>query len=162
MTVLLAMGDPVIMDYGRGYPSAFLGCTAAAWCFTRLLSSSSSKKTAQVEFNAAGEFRSFTALRDSGSFLAEPISGIPVIIASQHILKIPPERITDPSSGFRVRIIPVKTVTGEGALMGFLPDSVKVDGIAVRAVIAVDEGVHGGFDGIVPAGLNTIHKESGL
>ena len=162
MTAILSMGEPVAVDYGSIYPSVFLGCTAAAWCFTRLLASSSAKKTAQTAFTVRGETYTFMALRDSGSFLADPVSGTPVITVSEKVIGIPADRIAQPKYGFRVRIIPVRTVTGEGMLYGFIPDSVTVDGMETRAVIAVDTGERGGFDGIVPAGLSIIHKESEL
>ena len=162
MTAILSLGEPVIMDYGSIYPSVFLGCTAAAWCFTRMFASASVKKTAQVSFTAGEKSFTFTALRDSGSFLTEPISGMPVITVSRQILGPAAEKFTDPGSGFRLRIIPVRTVTGEGILYGFVPDTVTMDGTEVRAVIAVDGESRGGFDGIVPAGLSIIHKESEL
>ena len=151
MTALLSLGEPVMMDYGSSYPSVFLGCAAAAWGFTRLFSSASVKKAAEVSFAAAGETRQFTALCDSGSFLTEPMSGTPVITVSREILGTLTDKLTD--GELRIRVIAVKTLTGEGILWGFVPDRVTVDGAEVRAVIAMDEGKPDGFDGIMPAGL---------
>lgn len=158
MTALLSLGDPVAMDYGSSYPSVFLGCAAAAWGFTRLFAASAAKGTAEVRFTVSGESRCFTGLRDSGSFLAEPLSGIPVITVSREILGNLAEQL-DAGRDLRIRVIPVKTVTGDGILWGFVPDRIYVDGKEVRAVIAMDSGKRGGFDGIVPAGLSMIHKE---
>lgn len=153
MTALLSMGEPVMLDYGSVYPSVFLGCAAAAWGFTRLFASSSVKQSAEVTVTALGITRTFTALCDSGCFLAEPISGIPVITASRDALGEFAEKLTHPDSGMRIRVIPVNTVTGGGMLYGFVPDAVTVNGCAVRAVIGLDEGQRAGFDGIVPASL---------
>ncbi|MBQ8512410.1 MAG: sigma-E processing peptidase SpoIIGA [Clostridia bacterium] len=160
MTAILSLGEPVMLDYGSVYPSVFLGCAAAAWGFTRLFAASSVKKSAEVTVTAQGITRTFTALCDSGCFLTEPISGMPVITASEDALGTLAGRVTNPDSGLRLRIIPVKTVTGSGMLYGFVPDAVSVDGIEVRAAVAVDEGERGGFDGIVPASLagTRLHK----
>ena len=158
MTALLSLGEPIMMDWGSSYPSVFLGCAAAAWGFTRLFAASSAKTTAEVCFAVGDESRCFTGLRDSGSFLTEPLSGTPVITISREILGGLADRLTE-GGGLRIRIIPVKTVTGDGILWGFVPDRVCVDGIEVRAIIAMDSEKRGGFDGIVPAGLSMIHKE---
>lgn len=160
MTAILSLGEPVTGDYGSIYPSVFLGCTAAAWFFTRLFSASSARKTAEIRFTVHGKNVSFIALCDSGSFLTEPISGIPVITVAAKTAGISPEELLIPENGYRVRMIPVRTLTGNGMLCGFIPEEVTVDGRRVNAVIAPDEGKRGGYDGIVPAGLYRIHKES--
>lgn len=151
MTVLLSAGEPVILDYGGAYPTAFMLCAAAAGVFIRMISGSCVRKTAEVAFSADGIRRSITALCDSGCFLTEPMSGLPVITVSDYVLGELNDRLQDGS--LKLRVIPVKTVTGKGILYGFVPDEVSVDGSRVRAVIAAGRESYGGFDGIVPAAL---------
>lgn len=153
MTVLLSAGEPVILDYGGAYPTAFMLCAAAAGVFIRMISGSCVRKTAEVAFSADGIRRSFTALCDSGCFLTEPMSGLPVITVSDCVLGELNDRLRRQDGSLKLRVIPVKTVTGKGILYGFVPDEVFVDGSRVRAVIAAGRESYGGFDGIVPAAL---------
>ena len=153
MTVLLSAGEPVILDYGGAYPTVFLLCAAAAGVFGRMISAACVRKNAEVAFSADGIRKCFTALCDSGCFLTEPISGLPVITVSDSVLGELNDRLRRQDVSLKLRIIPVKTVTGEGILYGFVPDEVSVDGCRVRAVIAAGRDSYGGFDGIVPAAL---------
>ena len=64
---------------------------------------------------------SFDSLVDTGCNLTEPFSGLPVIIADRDLIDedIPKEK---------KRLIPYSTLAGEGALYGFKPDKVEIDG----------------------------------
>ena len=112
----------------------------------------------------------FTALADSGNLLREPVSGMPVIVTSYDKLKqLLPEKLypifenhstedlysIDFKFIRRVKIIPMTAVGHSGVLMGFVPDSIVVDGVNVEACIAADMSKHdfGGYESLIPAVL---------
>jgi sigma-E processing peptidase SpoIIGA len=112
----------------------------------------------------------FSAYRDSGNLLREPISGLPVIIlGSKNMEKILPEGLRSVffsekdsdrislSDASRVRIIPIMPVGTGGAriLFGYVPDRITLDGKEVRACIALDKGnaSFGGCEALLPSVL---------
>lgn len=162
-------------DSGGGmafsFAEVFIFCSAVSCAVVRLFSSSSAKKSAQVSFTFEGREYNFTGLCDSGSFVCEPISGLPAIIVSKKILGTKADSLSlncckpesDADSGItasklRLRVIPVKTAAGETLLCGFKPEKIFVDGRECEAFIApalddsADRG-YGGFDGIIPSAL---------
>lgn len=91
----------------------------------------------------------FTALIDTGNSLAEPFSGLPVIVVkSENIKNICPEEILSAEKmssldktvflNSKFRMIPFKTISGEGLLPSFKPKCVIINGGAPKeAYVAV-------------------------
>ncbi len=154
LTSVLSLGNAVWQDGGHGsfVPMVLLGFAAASG-FLRLAGHSSGKRSAEVTVTAAERSVSFTALCDSGCLLTEPISGMPVIIASEAALGSLGELLASEETPLRLRMIPAEGICGRRLLRGFVPEQVTVNGRTVSAVIAcgTGEGNYGGFCGIVPA-----------
>ena len=77
----------------------------------------------------------FAAKVDTCNSLREPFSNLPVIVASEEVLKpILPQDFWPFIKGnemqnfedFKIRFIPFQTVSGEGLLPAFKPDVVKI------------------------------------
>lgn len=90
----------------------------------------------------------FRAFEDTGNFLSDPISGLPVVILEFNVLKkffgkeFPAPLTYEFASKFgtRARVIPYRSVSGSGQMLsGFLPDRLTVNGESFRAVVAVTE-----------------------
>lgn len=77
---------------------------------------------------------SFKSQVDTGMNVKEPFSGLPVIIAEKELIDKYPED--------NIRIIPYKTLSGEGALTAFKPEKVIIDGKEVikGCYVAVCDG----------------------
>ena len=86
-------------------------------------SRTSEKELYTVTVTANGRTVTMKGLADTGSCLKEPFSGAPVIVCDGALAgKVRPDR---PET---FRVIPCRTVTGEGALEGFRPDEVEISG----------------------------------
>ena len=77
----------------------------------------------------------FAAKVDTCNSLREPFSNLPVIVASEEVLKpVLPQDFQflikgnemQNFEGFKIRFIPFQTVSGEGLLPAFKPDVVKI------------------------------------
>ena len=129
--------------------------------YGRIRSGSVKRREALAELEYYGRRASLRLLSDSGNLLVEPMSGRPVVICSPEKLRECIGEDIDMLMGGRidmlpdrlsrsVRLIPARGI-GDGRLLtGFIPDSIKIDGRAVDAVIAAAESDFGGCDGIVP------------
>lgn len=98
----------------------------------------------------------FSALRDSGNLLRDPLSGRPVAVLSRAAaekLGIGADLITDAAS--KVRVIPVKSVGYTGILYAFVPRSAMIDGKKQNICVALDPKNRdfSGFDAIIPANM---------
>ncbi len=153
MTSVLSLGNAVWQEDGNGSfaPLVLIGFTAAS-AFLRLAGHSSGKRSAEVTVTAAGTSVSFAALCDSGCLLTEPISGMPVIVASEAVLGTLGGLLASEDPPLRLRMIPAEGIGGHRLLRGFIPDAVTVNGRSVSAVLACapESGNYGGFGGIVP------------
>ena len=111
-----------------------------------------------------------TALRDSGNLLTDPASGRPVILVTERaLLPLLPEELRGffrrgdlsalpslpPDAVRRIRAIPSRSVAGSALLLGYLPESIAVDGIEKTAVLACcgELTAFGGRDALIPAVL---------
>jgi len=158
LTSVLSLGNAVRVweDGGRNsFVPAVLLCFTAASAFLRFAGHSGGRHSAEVTVKAVGTSVSFGALCDSGCLLTEPISGMPVILASEAALGALGRMLTSEEPLLRLRMIPAEGVCGRRLLRGFVPEEVTVNGRAVSAVVACvpDGGNYGGYDGIVPAKL---------
>lgn len=105
------------------------------------------------------------ALCDSGNLLCELISGLPVVLLSPMMAS---EVMSE--AGFaaaisedvfdamgevqeKLRIIPASGIGGDEMLIGFIPDSLTVDGERKCACAAICKNLKDGYDAILPAEL---------
>lgn len=156
MTFIMSQGVPVYFGGGSDFAIPFALCAAIASVGARLLSGGRAKRSALVTLTVGESVLRIPSLCDSGSFLTEPISSLPVIIVCERELgEIGAGLREDVPQGLRLRLIPVRGIGGERLLRGFIPDGVTVDGREVSAVIASDNesSDFGGYGGIVPSVL---------
>ena len=106
------------------------------------------KTQCSVEIHFDGKCKTINAIVDTGNYLREPFSNFPVIVAKkssvidicpQEILKGPLEYIKYEDSYIKnFRIVPFKTVSGEGLLPSFEPDYVVINnGEHKKAYLAI-------------------------
>lgn len=107
------------------------------------------KVTCEVKISEGNSVAILTALIDTGSSLIEPFSGLPVIVAkSENIQSVCPDEILSAGSienfdhtaflKSKLRMIPFKTISGDGLLPAFKPKNVIINGSAPKeAYIAV-------------------------
>ena len=108
------------------------------------------KRLYHVTVYTDGKSVSFRALADTGSNLKEPFSGAPVIVCDGEIARrIRPEGKTN------FRVIPCMTIMGEGALEGFRPDEVLIEGAAGKLhtsdvyIAASREPIRGDYQALI-------------
>ena len=145
---------------------AFALCYAALTLLLQRRGRALTRRTALAEIELCGRRVSFRLLIDSGNCLVEPISTKAVLIASPHAIEpllgeagaLSHLAATEfieaasevPELSGRLRLIPYSTLSGEGLLAAFIPDSALIDGKALELVVAISESACGdGFDGIL-------------
>ena len=156
MSFIMSLGTPVYFGGAGDFTLPFALCAAAASFGVRLFSSRKAKRSAEVTVCVGTEVLHVQSLCDSGSFLTEPISSLPVIIVCERELGEIGVRLSDSvPCGLKLRLVPVKGIGGERLLRGFVPDKVTLDGREVDAVIASDteSSDFSGYGGIVPSVL---------
>ncbi len=153
---------------GRRAAAIFALSAAAVLLVSRIRRSNAGKKSSIVRVAIGDRASTVRCLLDTGSLTRDPIGGDPVVIlcadSCRKIFReeelsylvgktpIPPDRL-----GTRLRIVPQRTLGGERTIFAVRPDSVTVDGVKRRAVIAVEDsprGSFGSFDGIVPGSIS--------
>lgn len=108
----------------------------------RFFKRKSQTRTAKVIISIRGKSVCLDAICDSGNLLREPISGKPCVVCDLGALRriIPPsycqavgkdsvrdiERIPYPEAR-GIRIVPIRTASGEGSLLAFRADKIEVD-----------------------------------
>ena len=117
---------------------------AAALLLPRLIRAFRQKRAfscgaAKLSFSAFGKNYELCAIRDSGCTLAEPVSGLPVIIAYLPELN---ENAHIP--------VPMHSVAGSAMVYAFVPDKVSIDGVDTDALIAVISNRIHGADALIP------------
>lgn len=161
-----------LLGHGVYYPLSFSALVLTAGGSYGLMKMGLDRMThhggdvVEVEVTLLGKKTAFTALRDTGNTLHDPVSGIPVMVADKTVLtrlleeKHLPE---DPVEllqylGQKVpelhpRLIPYKTVGVEnGLLLAITPDKVMVSGREERQLLAfsaasVSDG--GGYEALI-------------
>ena len=111
----------------------------------------------EIEFG--GKSVSFNCLTDTGNRLVEHISGLPVVVVEEKLLRSVAD-LRDghiPNNGLlykRLRLIPYKGADGRtGILRGFLPDKFTVNGEEKKVVVACRDTVfdkNGEYRGVSP------------
>ncbi|MBO7148362.1 MAG: sigma-E processing peptidase SpoIIGA [Clostridia bacterium] len=132
-----------------------LAVTLAALIFERVMRSRKSINGTELLIEHNGKSRRVSLFSDSGNLLCEPISGKPaIIVGADRLAGLLPESIlaNDAASTLgsthstRFRLIPATGVCGSGLLLGFVPDSLKLEGEDRReldAIIAIDKSEAG-------------------
>jgi len=158
MTWLMQLGEPVYgaeNNSGIAFVSLVLICFAVLSASVRIFQKYRAKKSSAVTVEVCGERYTFRALCDSGSFVSDPISGLPVIIVRSGILLAAESRLSDSECSLRIRIIPLRGIGGESVNIGFIPEKITVGEIETKAVVLIMKNTDqfAGFDGILPAVL---------
>lgn len=139
---------------------------AVSLIYGKLKEQSYLRKKVQCKLSAFGSETEITLLSDSGNLLCDPFTKKPVIVLSAKLSErfLPLSIIRTASNkdvlsakedGLKVRLIPICSVHGSGMLVGFVPESVEIEGRKVDAVVALDTAGDGydGCEGIVPVTL---------
>lgn len=120
-----------------------------------------------VEVSVGEQTIGFNALRDTGNTLRDPISGVPVMVADQSLLKklLPgkpvfsetPQQLLEElyreAPRLRPRLIPYKTVgVAHGMLVALQPDEIKISGrreniLMAFSPVSVSDG--GGYQALL-------------
>lgn len=152
-------------------------CSALILAFLRFFSGTMAESSCKLTLRINNKTKSIYALIDSGNFLKEPISCKEVIIVSFKSLKpfLSEQLIKAISKGMdgikylpieeakRVRIIPVKSITGNKILVGYIPQKIEIEIIkkgrpnifSADAIIGFDieKENFSGYDAIIPQTL---------
>ena len=140
--------DPLRIALGIGLCAALL--VAKLYFDKRSIKS----KYGVLSVTYKGKSARFKALRDSGNFLKDPLSGRSVaVIGSLGAKKLNVGRSSIDCT--HLRIIPVKSIGYTGMLYGFIPDLAFLDGKKVSICVALDRKNtdFSGFDAIIPQDL---------
>ena len=148
-------------------------CAAwAAWIaslFSRYARKKAACRSVTITIGDGNRSLSLCALCDSGHFLEEPLSHLPVIVVGKKtLLSLLPQELTplffdlgadlshcSPKLLVKLRFVPMATVGHEGLLRGYIPDAVWVGREAKKAILVCDETAEDfeGFDAILPPSL---------
>lgn len=91
---------------------------------------------------------SFRAYVDTGNFLTDPVSGLPVVVLEFPLLRkmlgddfpLPMTYEFAERFSFRARVIPYRSVSGDGQMLsGFVPEFFTVNGVPRKVVVAVSD-----------------------
>ena len=117
--------------------------------FSRLINKKNVKDIfCRVKVEISGKNTVFDGKIDTGNTLREPFSNLPVIVVKENELNgiVPQEvtnflRVGNDNKDYRVsdiwkkrlRMVPFKTISGEGILPAFKPDNLEIEGINKKA-----------------------------
>lgn len=136
------------------------------WTLGKLFRRKRAIRTCVLRVTFDGKETEVSALVDSGNLLEEPVSGTPVIFLKGKAARTLPlyllcamkngaASLSSENVG-KLRVIPSRTVTGNGVLLAAVPEKLDLltEGVwqSRRALIAVDfsDGDFGGFEALVP------------
>ncbi len=136
---------------GKVMAVTFCAIYALLSVFFRRLPQTARQQTHQIAIEFLGRTLSFTALRDTGNTLYDPITNTPVLVCGFDILQqLFPEisfQTHDPYTLFYIlndvdgcaghlKLIPYETLSGHGFFLAIRPNSVTVDGKPETMAIA--------------------------
>lgn len=140
-------------------------CYAAVSLLFRRTLAKRSRRVVTMAAELGGRSVELRALEDTGSALADPVSGRPVIVADARSLEpllgayIPPGDAAGAAEALsrvpglerRVSLIPYRAVgTSSGLLAAFRPDSLTLGGAAADALIALGEVRGEDYEAVAP------------
>lgn len=133
----------------------------AVLCFLGFHGAASGQELVEVEIAFRGRQLQLTALRDTGHFLLDPVTGEEVLIAgadtAYHLLGLHRRHLEDPVGTMQrgdirgLRLIPCRTVSGSGLLLAVECDRVRIDGVQTGRVVAFSPeklGISGEFEAL--------------
>ena len=132
---------------------AFTLCYSMGCLIFRCRAKAAEGRKLSVKLFYMGRCAEFTALRDTGNVLSDPLTGSSVMLVCPHALKnifmentelfesLGPVELmeisrTVPQLSGRLRLIPYSSLGGKGMLPLFRPDSVLVDGTEHKDILA--------------------------
>ena len=147
-----------------------LGAAGAVTALTvsRVLRRRRTRAASELMITVGGKTLTLSALCDSGNLAREPLGGLPVIFVSREklrglfapydadiILSGDTARLSllRPETARRTRAVPIKTVNGGGLGIGFIPDSVTVNGAPKDACVVPGDSAFGDDDALIPETL---------
>lgn len=135
---IVVWGDAVYLDIS---PVMLIVCSFFAFISLSIYERVKSKVKPKVRIHRVTVYSdkseySFSSMVDTGCNLREPFSGLPVIVADKELINssdIPYNKL---------RLVPYKTLSGEGVLKAFKPDKIEIDGKELKSgcFIGVSEG----------------------
>lgn len=145
----------------------FAICYAAVTLLMRGTFARRAKRVVTLELVLGTHSVKLRALLDTGSSLADPVTGRPVIVADAAALEplLGHIDVSDAASAAealsvlpelsgRISLIPYRAVGVSGALLPAVrPDSVSLDGVRMDALIAIGHVSGKDFDALAPAGM---------
>lgn len=135
-----------------------LACFALAFVSGKIFAPAVTQKTVRLKICTNNTSIEVCLLVDSGNLLVEPISSLPVAVVKKSLLE---PILTDEidTKNVKIRVVPVKTATGNDLLVGFVPDFACIitgreKNKAVNCVVVgCADGSMPTLDGIFPAML---------
>lgn len=136
---IVVWGDAVYFDIS---PIMLIVCTLIAFISLSIFEKLKEKirprtRIHRITVYCEDSTATFDSLVDTGCSLKEPFSGLPVIVAEKELIG------TNKLNEERMRIVPFKTLSGEGMIKAFKPKKVEIDGkeIVNGCYIGLSEGV---------------------
>ncbi|MCI5682383.1 MAG: sigma-E processing peptidase SpoIIGA [Eubacteriales bacterium] len=168
LTLLPQTGDFIYVNNGEVYfdlPVVYILAVTVIVCIVQIVVERFFTKRmpkeafCRCEIEFGGKSVSFNCLTDTGNRLVEHISGLPVVVVEEKLLRSVAD-LRDghiPNNGLlykRLRLIPYKGADGRtGILRGFLPDKFTVNGEEKKVVVACRDTVfdkNGEYRGVSP------------
>lgn len=135
---IVVWGDAVYFDIS---PVMLIVCTLIAFISLSIYEKLRAKVKPKIRIHRVTVYSdkceySFSSMVDTGCSLKEPFSGLPVIVAERELMEgnvIPDNKL---------RLVPYKTLSGEGVLKAFKPEKIEIDGKELKSgcFIGVSEG----------------------
>ena len=137
-------------------------CGLVSFALSRIHEKRSVGKVLRITVCTQGAERTFSAYADTGNLLTEPAGALPVVIlcrdASKNYLPggvfCADEMMKHPDLARTIRIIPAKSIAGEGMLVGFVPEGVRINGSLKRCCVAFSTvEAFNGTQALVPSNI---------
>lgn len=156
----LGSGGYFLLSFFQSLFSAFFAFRLGL-IFLRMRKKKNTSTCCDCLFLMEGKTVEFRAYVDTGNFLTDPVSGLPVVILEFSLLRKVFDRNFPPPMSYeffarfdsRAKVIPYRSVSGDGQMLSaFVPELFSVNGIQRKVVIAVSDRRlenRGRFSGII-------------
>lgn len=137
-------------------------CGLISFALSRIHEKRSVGRVVEITVCTQDAERTFSAYADTGNLLTEPAGALPVVVLCRDASKnyIPSgvfsaDEIMKHSDLARtIRIIPTKSVSGAGVLVGFVPKGVRIKGSLKRCCVAFsDVEAFNGTQALLPSNI---------
>lgn len=125
----------------------FLGYVLSKLCFS-YFKKQSMQNSRKIKIYYREKSVSAYAIIDTGNSLKEPISGCPVIIADEKILKkllgeaVCAANLCEFVNPEDFRVIPYKTISGSGIIQGFIPEKIELANRDIENAVVAAAPIH--------------------